>query len=113
MSHAKHHLRPSFWNKLRGSAAGAGRGVVEKSLCLYYAYGAPTTPTWAKAAIAGALGYFILPLDTVPDVLAGIGYTDDLAVLALALATVAAHVTPEHIERAKTTLAKRFAARRR
>src|SRR5437879_38558 len=63
MSHIQHYSRPSFWNKLRGSAAGAGAGVVEKALCLYYAYGASTTPAWAKAAIAGALGYFILPLD--------------------------------------------------
>lgn len=112
MPHAKHYSRPNFWYKLRGSARAAGQGVVERALCLYYAYGAPTTPAWAKAAITGALGYFILPLDAVPDVLAGIGYTDDLAVLALAVATIAAHITPEHVARARRTLAARFAARR-
>jgi len=97
-----------FWTKLRRSARWAGRSVVEKALCLYYAASAPTTPAWAKSAMAGGLAYFILPLDAMPDVLVGLGYTDDLVVLAAALATVAAHVLPEHIERAQKTLGTLF-----
>ena len=104
MSYDKHYSTPQFWSKLRGSAATAGRGMFEKALCLYYALGASTTPAWAKSAIGGALGYFILPLDAIPDVLVGVGFTDDLAVLVAALATVAAHVTPEHVARAEKTL---------
>lgn len=95
---------PALWTKLRRSFRAAGREVVEKALCLYYAAGAPTTPVWAKTAIAGSLAYFILPLDAIPDIFAGVGYTDDLAVLAVAVATVAAHITPEHVERARKTL---------
>ncbi len=75
--------------KLARYAKTAGREVVEKVLLLYYALQRPDTPGWAKATIIGALGYFIAPLDAIIDLTPGIGYADDLGVLALALATVA------------------------
>lgn len=102
--YTQHYSPPRFWTKLRRYARAAGREVVQKALCLYYSACAPTTPRWAKAAIAGALGYFIMPLDAVPDVVAVFGYTDDLVVLGVALVTVAAYVTPEHVARAERTM---------
>ena len=57
-----------FWNKLKKYAKTAGSGVVEKALLLYYASQEEKAPKWAKATIAGALGYFIVPLDARTDI---------------------------------------------
>ena len=93
-----------FWEKLRGYALAAGREVVERALMLYYAAQNPETPAWAKSVIYGALAYFILPLDAIPDTIPLAGYSDDLGALALALTTVAAYVTPEVKEKARAKL---------
>lgn len=90
----KHYSDDSFWAKLGRYAKTAGRQTVESSLQLYYASLAPQTPGWAKGVIYGALGYFISPIDVIPDLIPG-GYTDDLGILAAALAAVAMHITPE------------------
>lgn len=82
----------SFWRKARGAARTAGREVLEKALWLYFAMRRPETPTWAKGTIVAALGYFILPLDAVPDFVPLLGYSDDAGVLAAALLTVAAYI---------------------
>lgn len=84
-----------FWNKLGPRARSIGRETLEKALYLYYAVQNPSTPKWAKRVIYGALGYFILPLDAIPDLAPVLGYTDDLSVMAAALATVAFYITPE------------------
>ncbi|OWT63475.1 YkvA family protein [Candidimonas nitroreducens] len=84
-----------LWRKLQQHAGAAGRAVLEKALYLYYAAQSPATPKWARRVIYGALAYFVLPLDAIPDLIPGIGYTDDLSVMAAALATVALYITPE------------------
>ena len=84
-----------FWNKLRRYALVAGREVVEKALLLYYAAQQEKAPAWAKATIAGALGYFIVPLDAVADLTPAVGYADDLGVLVLAVAAVASYINDE------------------
>lgn len=89
-----------FWSKLRRYATLAGREVVEKALLLYYAMQEEKAPAWAKATIAGALGYFIVPLDAITDLTPAVGYADDLGVLALAIAAVAAYINDD--VRAKT-----------
>lgn len=81
-----------FWSKLRRYASMAGREVVEKALLLYYAMQEEKAPAWAKATIAGALGYFIVPLDAIADLTPAVGYADDLGVLALAIAAVATYI---------------------
>ncbi len=91
----------SLWDKLASAAGKAGREVIEMALKLYYALLDSDTPLWAKSIVIGALGYFINPIDAIPDVLVPIGYTDDLGVLAAAFAAVATHIKPEHSERAK------------
>ena len=90
----------NFWEKLKGYAISAGKEVVEKALLLFYAAQQEQTPKWAKATIAGALGYFIVPLDAVADLAPAIGYTDDLGVLVLALAAVASYINEEVREKA-------------
>ena len=84
-----------FWDKLKHYARTAGREVVEKALLLYYAMQEEKAPAWAKATIAGALGYFIVPLDAIADLTPAVGYADDLGVLVLAIAAVAAYINDD------------------
>ena len=77
-------------------------------LLLYYVLKDPSTPKQYKAMIIGALGYFILPLDLIPDVVPVVGYTDDIAALAGVLVAVAKCVSPEIKEQAKAKLAEWF-----
>ena len=65
----------------------------------------PSTPRRVKLTLLAALGYFVLPLDALPDVMPLLGFTDDAAVIAAALAAVAGSITPQHRERAKEMLA--------
>ncbi len=82
--------------------------MIEKALVLYYCLRDEDTPAWAKTVIIGSLGYFIVPLDLIPDFTPGVGYADDLGALASALAAVAAHVKDEHHEMAAAKVAKWF-----
>ena len=91
----------SFWQKLASAAKTAGRELIEKSLIMYYAMMDPDTPVWAKTVLLGALGYFICPIDAIPDAVPLAGYSDDAGAIALALGTVAAHIKPEHKEMAR------------
>ena len=84
-----------FWDKLKRYAKLAGKEVVEKALLLYYAMQEEKAPAWAKATIAGALGYFIVPLDAIADLTPAVGYADDLGVLVLAVAAVAAYINDD------------------
>ncbi|MGP1615298.1 MAG: YkvA family protein [Pollutimonas bauzanensis] len=97
-----------FWRKLTPLAQSTGRSTLEKALYLYYAVQNANTPKWAKRVIYGALGYFIFPLDAIPDLAPLIGYTDDLSVMAAALATVAFYITPEVKEQAQRKLDEWF-----
>ena len=87
--------------KLINHATTAGREVVEIALKLFYASQSTETPKWAKTIIYGALGYFINPVDAIPDLTPAVGYVDDLGVLVAALAIVAIHITPDIAEKAK------------
>ncbi|NYT61575.1 DUF1232 domain-containing protein [Alcaligenaceae bacterium] len=98
-----------FWKKLGPLAQSTGRSALEKALYLYYATQDANTPKWAKRIIYGALGYFIFPLDAIPDLAPLIGYTDDIGVMAAALATIAFYITPEVKEQAHRKLDQWFA----
>jgi len=62
----------------------------------YFCATDPATPRKAKLVLFAALGYFMLPADAIPDVIAGFGFTDDATVLATALGVVGACIKPEH-----------------
>lgn len=107
--HGRTYSTASFWQKLQRQARRAGRELVEKALWLYFAAQRPQTPRWARLTVYGALAYFILPADAVPDLLPGAGYVDDLGVLTTALVTIAAYVDDEVRERAAALTARWFA----
>lgn len=108
IGYAKDYSENSFWEKVKNFALAAGKEVIEKVLQLYYTMQAPATPAWAKAVIIAALGYFISPLDAIPDVIPGIGYLDDLGVLTAAIATVATYITDDIKAKAEAKLAEWF-----
>ena len=98
------HVRREFWRKARRVAARLP--FAEDLLAAYYCAFDRATPVQVKAALVGALAYFVLPLDAVPDVLPGVGFTDDAAVLLTALRMVAGHLRPEHHAAARVALAR-------
>lgn len=100
-----------FKEKLQGFAAAAGSRVIERALQLYYAAQSPDTPRWAKTVAYGALAYFIIPTDSIPDIVPAAGYTDDLGVIALALGTIATRITPEIRARAHERMQTLFRRR--
>lgn len=97
----EHRTKNRFWKKVKKSALNAGRILIEQAFTLYYCLIDKDTPVWVRSTILGALIYFISPVDAIPDVIAGVGYTDDASVIAGAFIAVSAHIKPEHIERAK------------
>lgn len=97
-----------LWSKIGRVFLRAGREVIEKALLLFFVYKDPRTPLWAKSAIFAALGYFIWPVDAVPDVIPVVGYSDDLGVLAAAIAAVGHFITPQVKEKAAAKLAQWF-----
>ncbi len=98
----------SFRAKLTRYARSAGRELVEKALWLHYAAQSPQTPAWAKTTIYGALAYFVLPADLIPDFIPGAGFTDDLGAILTAVATVAAYITPQVKARAASQVRQWF-----
>ena len=78
----------------------------EDAVAAYYCALDRQTPLAVRAALWGALAYFVMPFDVIPDYLPLIGYTDDAAVLATAIRMVASHMLPEHREAARRALKK-------
>ncbi|MGO4832957.1 YkvA family protein [Rhizobiaceae sp. 2RAB30] len=98
------NLRENFWR----TAKKAARHVpfMEDVVAAYYCALDKETPLRAKGILLAALGYFILPVDTIPDVIFGLGFTDDIAVLTAAITAVQAHLKPAHKVAAREALAE-------
>lgn len=95
-------LREKFWRTARKAARQVP--FMDEVVAAYYCALDSRTPMRAKAVLFAALGYFVLPADTIPDVIFGLGFTDDLAVLTAAITAVRAHITPAHRLAAKEAL---------
>ncbi|WP_158774066.1 YkvA family protein [Cobetia sp. L2A1] len=106
--HADAYSTAGFWNKVSNVAKKAGKTVLNPAFRMYFAAQDPDTPIWARTTIYGALGYFISPIDALPDFTPLLGYTDDLTLMAGAVAIVAAHIKQEHAERADKVLKRWF-----
>ena len=96
LDYAKHFTDSGFKSKVSGLAGLVGEGIIMPFLRLYCVMKSPATPRKTKLYIAGALGYFILPFDLIPDfILPLLGFTDDLAVLALVMKMVSDHLSDD------------------
>ena len=93
-----------FWPKLKRSLARIP--FAEDVLAAFYCAFDPVTPLKVKGILLAALAYFIMPIDVIPDVLLGLGFTDDMAVLYTAISMIRSHMTQAHRDKAKETLDK-------
>ena len=100
---SRHFTSDSFIAKLGAVAKKAGLKVVYTGLLLYYVL-QEDIPKRSKAIIYSALGYLVFPTDAVPDIIPFAGYTDDIGVLVLALATVAMYVNEDVKSKARAKL---------
>lgn len=103
-SYEKNFSFSGLMSKIKETAKKAGLRAIYMALLLYYALESPTISVMDKAIIYGALGYFITPIDIVPDILPLIGLSDDIAVLAWAFSRVKHNVNDLTREKAKTKL---------
>ncbi|EPQ8265077.1 YkvA family protein [Vibrio alginolyticus] len=94
----------TFWRKMKGSVKKAGEEIAVMGIKSWLAMTDSNTSVRHKAILGGALAYFVLPTDMVPDLLAGVGFTDDMAALTLAANSVGNAITDEHEERAREKL---------
>lgn len=97
-------LRRKFWRRLKREAARIP--FVEEALTAYYCAFDRHTPVYVKAVLLGAIAYFVVPDDLIPDYIPLIGYADDAAVLAAAMKLMSSHIKPEHREAAQAMLAR-------
>jgi uncharacterized membrane protein YkvA (DUF1232 family) len=91
-----------FWQKLLHLVGHIP--FADEAAAAYFCAVDPATPRNVKAILLATLAYFVMPFDAIPDFVAGLGFTDDAAVLAMALGLVARHVKPEHRARARAAL---------
>ena len=95
-------VRRRFWKKFRRVVTQLP--FAEDLLAAYYCAFDKQTPRHVQVTLLGAIAYFILPFDFIPDVMPLLGFTDDAAVLATAIRLVASHITPDHREAARAAL---------
>ncbi|MDX1574895.1 MAG: YkvA family protein [Kiloniellales bacterium] len=99
----KARVERGFWAKVRRTL---GRvPFLEEAVAAYYCAVDRQTPVQVKAILMGALAYFVLPADTIPDFIAWLGFADDAAVLALAIRTVEPHIKEHHRRQARAIIA--------
>ena len=95
-------VKRGFWPKIVRTAARIP--FADQAVSVYYAARDPETPVAAKGMMLGALAYFVMPLDAIPDIFAGIGFTDDAAVFAALIATLGANIKRRHKDQADAAL---------
>ena len=97
-----------LFQKITGCVKRAGLSLVYKALQLFYVAQNPNVPMKIRAAIIAPLGYFISPIDLIPDITPIIGFTDDAAVIAGAMAIAHLYINDEIKNKAKERIRKIF-----
>ncbi len=101
--------RHGLWPKVRRTL---GRvPFLEDVVAAYFCATDSRVPLYARAVLMGAVAYFVVPTDLIPDFIAGIGFGDDAAVLAAAVGTLRRHISEDHRDRARALLKDAAAGR--
>lgn len=100
-------VRGEFWDKFRRVARRIP--FAENLLAAYFCAMDRRTPLKVRTMLLAALAYFIMPVDAIPDMIAGLGFTDDAAVLAAVISLVSRHIQPRHRAAAAGTLGEESA----
>lgn len=95
-----------FWTKLRRHSRRVP--FLKDALAAWYCARDPATPVQVKAILMGALAYFVMPADLVPDFIAWLGFTDDATVLLAAIQAISPHIKDRHRDQALAAI-DRFA----
>jgi uncharacterized membrane protein YkvA (DUF1232 family) len=104
----KNYSEVGLFNKITGSIKKAGLSLIYKALQLFYVAQNPNVPMKIRAAIIAPLGYFISPIDLMPDITPIVGFTDDAAVIAGAMLIAQFYINDDVRQRAKDTIRKLF-----
>ena len=97
-----------LWSKIKGNVKKAGANLIYDVLQLFYVAKDPNVPMRIRAAIIAPLGYFISPVDLVPDLVPVVGYSDDAAVIAMAIGIAHFYITDEIRQKAQEKLCAFF-----
>ena len=98
--------KTGFLNKLARFAGRLGEPIVRQLYALYYLWDSPHTPRRAKMIIVGALVYFLSPIDSIPDLMGPLGFSDDIAVITLVYSQMKTYLTEDIKERARLATEK-------
>jgi uncharacterized membrane protein YkvA (DUF1232 family) len=109
LAERERRVRRDFWAKLKRFAGKVP--FVEELVAAYYCALDPATPMRVRGMLLAAIAYFILPIDLIPDMIAGLGFADDAALITAVVGLVAAHITPTHRAAAARALDKELPAR--
>jgi uncharacterized membrane protein YkvA (DUF1232 family) len=92
--------------KLLATTRKAARQIpfMEDVVAGYYCALDPATPTKVRATLFAALAYFVLPIDTIPDFLIGVGFGDDATILMATFAMIRSHMRDDHYQAAREAM---------
>jgi len=96
-------IRAKFWPTVKKALRTIP--FMNEVVAAYFAMLDSQTPLQARLTLIGALAYFVLPFDLVPDIILGVGFLDDASILAAAIASVRSSITDDHREAARQALA--------
>ncbi|WP_181701082.1 YkvA family protein [Chthonobacter albigriseus] len=97
-------VRRDFWRVAKKAARSVP--FMDEVVAAYYCAMDPKTPVKVRGTLLAALAYFVVPFDIVPDFILGLGFGDDVTVLAAAIAMVRSHIHDRHREAARKALAE-------
>ena len=107
-AYAAEYSEPGLWEKIRDNVASIGLNLIYKALQLFYVAQSPDCPMKVKAGIYGALGYFISPVDLIPDFTPVVGYSDDASAIGLALLLAQMYITEAVKAKARSKMQEIF-----
>ncbi|MDE6421854.1 MAG: DUF1232 domain-containing protein [Muribaculaceae bacterium] len=97
----------ALFEKIKKFAKKVGEKTVYLVLILYYATFDKALPVKDRLMVVAALGYFILPLDFLPDALPG-GFVDDAGALFYVVKHIWGNLSDETFRKAKQKLSEWF-----